>query len=342
MAVQGDGSRFHPSGKKVLDQFTGKKIRLVGEMSRNVGRVEVYHDGQWGTVCDDGFGNTEAEVVCRLLGYSPYNARVYGSYWDIHPTYGRIWLDDLRCRGNESSIFDCSHRGLGVHNCDHSDDAWVECNNDTGLSATAIPDPCSPSPCQNGGTCVRTSSLYPSYTDYKCVCPHDRRGENCENSEDPCASSPCQYGSCERTNSSFWPYTGYRCNCPFDRTGEKCENSIYGYGPCSSHPCLYGGKCSSRGNGYVCDCPWGRFGKRCESNEIPVRLVGGRSNREGRVEVYDESLGSWEFEISSVKAALYADDFFTSDYLDDVLEGNGIIESDDKVVTEDGRHEFFE
>ncbi|XP_023929988.1 neurotrypsin [Lingula anatina] len=270
----------------IKNQFTGKKIRLVGGRSSNEGRVEVYHDGQWGTVCDDGFGNTEAEVVCRLLGYSPNKARVYRHGWG-NLAYGRIWLDDLRCTGNESSIFDCPHRDLGVHDCGHGGDVGVNCYN-----GTAIPDHCSPNPCQSGGTCVRKLRINYENTDYKCICPYDRMGVNCEKSYDPCASYPCHYGgTCIRTNSTFWPYSAYRCNCAFNRTGEMCEYSIGD--SCSSNPCYNGSKCVAQGNDYACACPWGRYGKRCESNEFPVRLVGGRSSREGRVEVYFEPHGSW-------------------------------------------------
>ena len=39
----------------------------------NNGRLEVYYQGQWGTVCSDFFGQTEANVACQQLGYSSAN-----------------------------------------------------------------------------------------------------------------------------------------------------------------------------------------------------------------------------------------------------------------------------
>ena len=47
-------------------------IRLQGGVTSNQGRVEVYCNDQWGTVCDDGFGPNEATTICKQLGYSTY------------------------------------------------------------------------------------------------------------------------------------------------------------------------------------------------------------------------------------------------------------------------------
>ena len=59
-------------------------IRLQGGSYSNEGRVEVYCNGQWGTICDDGFGSTDANAVCRQLGYSGYNTYNSLNLYDVY------------------------------------------------------------------------------------------------------------------------------------------------------------------------------------------------------------------------------------------------------------------
>ena len=48
-------------------------ICLHGGNYTNEGRVEVYCNEQWGTICDDGFSSTDAQTICKQLGYNYYN-----------------------------------------------------------------------------------------------------------------------------------------------------------------------------------------------------------------------------------------------------------------------------
>ena len=102
-------------------------VRLVNTRTDNAneGRVEVYHSGQWGTVCDDYWDINDANVVCRQLGYRA--AAQAWSYARFGSGTGQIWMDNLRCTGNETNLDECEFQGWGVHNCGHYEDASVTC-----------------------------------------------------------------------------------------------------------------------------------------------------------------------------------------------------------------------
>ena len=88
--------------------------------------MELFHNGSWGTVCDDNWDINDARVVCRALGYPDAYSAPHHAYFG--QGIGQIWLDDVSCSGHEASIESCSHSGWNVHNCVHSEDASVICS----------------------------------------------------------------------------------------------------------------------------------------------------------------------------------------------------------------------
>ncbi|KAM6992566.1 scavenger receptor cysteine-rich type 1 protein M130-like [Tautogolabrus adspersus] len=109
-----------------------KPIRLMNGTNRCSGRVEVYHDGQWGTICDDRWGMQEAAVACREMNCGNALSVKYKAFFGIGQD--QVWLDDVECTGHEKSIAECPHRGFGEHDCDHSEDAGVVCSETVKLS----------------------------------------------------------------------------------------------------------------------------------------------------------------------------------------------------------------
>ncbi|XP_030852008.1 deleted in malignant brain tumors 1 protein isoform X3 [Strongylocentrotus purpuratus] len=123
-----DNGQLHETILRNRRTTQGATIRVVGGSSPTEGRVEVFVNGAWGTVCDDLWDINDANVACRQLGFgraiSAPGSASYGS------GSGSILLDNLACTGAESNLLHCPHSGVGSHNCGHSEDAGVVCSSD--------------------------------------------------------------------------------------------------------------------------------------------------------------------------------------------------------------------
>ncbi|NXA57575.1 C163A protein, partial [Nothocercus julius] len=95
---------------------------------RCAGRVEVKHEGQWGSVCSYDFhwDIPVASVICKQLGCGTV-ART-STYTPFGAGAGQIWLHPYFCRGTETALHQCSHFGWGQHFCDHDTDVGVTCS----------------------------------------------------------------------------------------------------------------------------------------------------------------------------------------------------------------------
>ena len=110
-------------GKTLLEKSS--KIRLVG--SRREGRVEVYYNGTWGTICDDNWDFRAARVVCRQLGFPDAEKALPGHA--VPDGNGPIWINYIHCNGDEPSLFSCPRgpwQNYAAY-CHHAEDAGVRC-----------------------------------------------------------------------------------------------------------------------------------------------------------------------------------------------------------------------
>uniref|UniRef100_A0A1X7U210 SRCR domain-containing protein n=1 Tax=Amphimedon queenslandica TaxID=400682 RepID=A0A1X7U210_AMPQE len=103
-------------------------IRLQGDRRYNsFGRVEVCNGDTWGTICDDYWDNSDASVICKQLGFSPYGAIAKTSFYSEYRLPHIIF--NMSCNGDEESIFNCSYSNEVPtgSNCHPTEDASVIC-----------------------------------------------------------------------------------------------------------------------------------------------------------------------------------------------------------------------
>ncbi|KAI8494173.1 Neurotrypsin [Branchiostoma belcheri] len=113
--------RAHPDSEAEFNLTRPRSypnVRLNPLRNRhNEGRLEIFHSGQWGTVChwsESGtWSDRESAVACRMLGF-PEGGRYTSSYrWYSRPS---AQLYNVRCTGTEVSLEDCQHNEVGTVN----------------------------------------------------------------------------------------------------------------------------------------------------------------------------------------------------------------------------------
>ncbi|XP_067833437.1 deleted in malignant brain tumors 1 protein-like isoform X2 [Heptranchias perlo] len=243
-------------------------LRLVNGRDACSGRVEMYYNNTWGAVCDDDWDMLDANVACRQLGCGPAQSAPAKAHFGN--ASGSFWLDDVQCKGTESTLVQCRAKSLGEHNCNPGEEASVICSDEIALRLRNGRDACS-----------GRVEMYYNNT-WGAVCDDDWdmldakvacRQLGCGAAQS--APAKAHFGTasgsfwlddvqCEGTESTLWQCRAkslgeHNCN-PGEEASVICSGQlevrlVNGERPCSGRVEIY----YNRGWGTVCDDDWDLF-----------------------------------------------------------------------------------
>ncbi|KAM9168726.1 antigen WC1.1-like [Mergus octosetaceus] len=234
------------------------EVRLADGGRRCAGRVEVKHQDQWGTVCDDSWDMSDAAVVCRQLGCGGA-LKAHGNA-HFGPGSGSIWMDEVNCHGTESALSDCTHRGWGQTDCNHGEDAGVTCSEYTGFRLV------------NGSTACEGRVEVEVMGSWGTLCASRW---DLSDAHVLCRHLGCGFAESIPGGGHFGRGTG-----PVWRDSFHCDGTEAHLGQCPV-TALGALPCSQENAAAVI----------CSARPMPLRLVGGGSRCDGRVEVFQH--GTW-------------------------------------------------
>ncbi|NXJ26662.1 C163A protein, partial [Dicrurus megarhynchus] len=234
-----------------------RQMRLVNGTNRCAGRVELYHHGIWGTICDDNWDLSDASVVCKQLGCGhAIEASVSAHYGEGS---GQIWLDDVNCTGAESDLWACPSRVWGQHNCQHKEDAGVLCSDFLALRLV------------NGNDCAGRVEVFYNGT----------WGSICSNRmSQVTAATVCKHLGCGEGGGIATDFKYGRGSGPTWLDHIECTEQHSSLWQCQSDP-WDPQSCDNRAEETHITC----------TDREKLRVVGGEDECSGRVEIWHQ--GSW-------------------------------------------------